>query len=150
MSSLPRIDTYPSIISCVQIPSLPSSPSEFAPFKIFSGPFINRLYSNSLRGKWTFLQGCSEWSYLVRPNSKIKSDFPFVIKSIRVFDHRIPARFWFGFSWFRSHYLSRRCSSRIGGDGTLRFRSGARAGPSLSRFIGDGARVAATDPDAAA
>lgn len=38
----------------------------------------------------------------------------------------------------------------LGGDGTLRFRSGARAGPSLSRFIGDGARVAATDPDAAA
>lgn len=36
----------------------------------------------------------------------------------------------------------------LGGMG--RCDSGARAGPSLSRFIGDGARVAATDPDAAA
>lgn len=72
-----RIDTYPSIISCVQIPSLPSSRSEFAPFKNSSGPFINRFIRTRCEENEHFFKAVQ--------NEVIS----FVIKSIRVFDHRI-------------------------------------------------------------
>lgn len=74
MSSLPRIDTYPSIISCVQIPSLPSSRSEFAPFKNSSGPFINRFIRTRCEENEHFFKAVQ--------NEVIS----FVIKSIRVFE----------------------------------------------------------------